>query len=69
MRLSDHEQRKLDQEYSKRLDQIANRREKLPCKDEGGIGGEVGHRGECLRCGAEQGERCFDKRSQTDRTT
>jgi len=68
MRLSDHEQRKLDQEYSKRLDQLADRRETLPCKDEGGIGGEVGHFGECLRCGAEQGERCFDKRPPSEPT-
>ena len=63
MRLSDHEQRMLDQQYSKRLDAIEERRRKNePCKDEAGTGGLVGHFGECLRCGAECGERCFEKR-------
>lgn len=65
MRYSDWEQRVMDQEYSEKMDRHESaRRRLLPCRDEIGTGAEVGQRGECLRCGADCGERCLEARQE-----
>jgi hypothetical protein len=62
MRHSDWEQRKMDEAYGRRLDNLAS---KAPCKNKSP---ECGPRGECLRCGADQGEVCriFPPHADTD---
>ena len=61
MRLSDWEQRLLDQKYSEHMDrEDARRRRNLPCRDDNPKT-PVDHWGECLRCNAACGERCLEK--------
>lgn len=56
MRLSDWDQRLLDQESGKHLDALAReRRRKVSCKH---AGAEVRADGGCLGCDADAGERC-----------
>lgn len=61
MRYSNYDQSQMDaklaEQDDKRLADI--RRKSAKCKDRGNV--EVGHSGECLKCGADQGEQCRQK--------
>lgn len=57
MRYSDYEQRKMDAEYSLRMDsELRKFRASQPCKNSGNV--ECRHDGGCLRCDADAGEVC-----------
>ena len=66
MRYSDYQQRKMDAEYSKRLDQIERKRKaSMPCKNKSQYSDQYGG---CLRCAAECGEACRDPDSSGEPT-